>query len=108
MLNTVEGLRLPKGYWYLGSPYSRWEGGLDDAAFTIAKIRGRLVLRRRQLLADRPFALRRARREHRSLFACDLATGRQVDLRVVARNSRRRTGWLAGEPRHHRGNQMGA
>ncbi len=43
-MNSVDGLRLGRGYWYLASPCSRWEGGLDDAAFAVAKIRGRLVL----------------------------------------------------------------
>jgi hypothetical protein len=31
------------GYYYLASPYSKWEGGLDDAAYTIAKLAGRVM-----------------------------------------------------------------
>lgn len=31
------------GYWYLGSPYSKWKGGIDDAWNEICKIAADLV-----------------------------------------------------------------
>lgn len=40
----AESLRLERGYWYLATPYSKWSGGLDDAAFIASKLRGALVL----------------------------------------------------------------
>lgn len=33
----------PNRYFYLASPYTKWRGGLDDAAYVIAEIAGRLI-----------------------------------------------------------------
>ena len=33
------------GFYYLASPYSKWEGGLDDAAYVVSEIAGRLISR---------------------------------------------------------------
>lgn len=42
-MNEIRELKLTKGYWYLATPYSKWKGGLDDAAFIAAKVAGRLI-----------------------------------------------------------------
>ena len=44
-MSAIEDLQISGGYWYLATPYSKWAEGLDDAAFTACKLRGRLMLR---------------------------------------------------------------
>jgi len=33
----------PGRYFYIASPYSKWDGGLDDAARVVSEIAGRLI-----------------------------------------------------------------
>ena len=35
-----EELRIPEGYWYLATPYTKWTLGRDDAAQEAAIIAG--------------------------------------------------------------------
>ena len=40
MLND---LKIDSGYWYLGSPYSKYPGGMEEAARKISEIGGALI-----------------------------------------------------------------
>lgn len=42
MKRDAESLR-QGGFWYLATPYSKWKGGLDDAALMAARIAGALA-----------------------------------------------------------------
>lgn len=44
MAMTVDYLSGITGYWYLASPYTKWPHGLDDAALTIARLAGELIV----------------------------------------------------------------
>lgn len=44
LVNGVEALRNLLGFYYLATPYSKWLGGLDDAADHAAALAGRLLL----------------------------------------------------------------
>lgn len=37
--------RVPLGYWYLATPYSKWPGGLNDAAAHACALTARLIER---------------------------------------------------------------
>ncbi len=39
----IAELRIESGYWYLGSPYSKWPTGLEDAFRVACRLTGRLI-----------------------------------------------------------------